>query len=53
MGATFNRDLLHSVGIELGKEAKLKNAGVLLGPTINIHRHPYGEVARPKFVDYD
>ncbi|KAJ5999943.1 glycoside hydrolase superfamily [Penicillium waksmanii] len=42
MGATFNRDLLHNIGEELGKEAKLKNAGVILGPTINIHRHPYG-----------
>jgi beta-glucosidase len=42
MGATFNKDLLQRIGIALGKEAKLKNAGVLLGPTFNIHRHPYG-----------
>jgi hypothetical protein len=40
------------VGVELGKEAKLKNAGVLLGPTINLHRHPYGESARTKFLNY-
>ncbi|KAH6999478.1 glycoside hydrolase superfamily [Ilyonectria destructans] len=41
MGSTFNVELLQKIGVELGKEAKLKNVGVLLGPTFNIHRHPY------------
>jgi beta-glucosidase len=41
MGATFNAELLHKVGRAIGFEAKTKNVGVLLGPTINIHRHPY------------
>jgi beta-glucosidase len=42
MAATFNKDLVQKLGSALGAEAKLKNVGVLLGPTINIHRHPYG-----------
>lgn len=46
MGSTFNVGLLQKIGVELGKEAKLKNVGVLLGPTFNIHRHPYSEFGR-------
>ncbi|RDW92181.1 beta-glucosidase-8 [Coleophoma crateriformis] len=42
LGATFDRDLLKSAGILLGKEAKSKGAHVLLGPTINIQRSPLG-----------
>ena len=42
LGATFDTDLLHSVGRFLGEEAKAKGAHVLLGPTINIQRSPLG-----------
>ena len=42
MGATWNSDLMNKVGIALGEEAKDKDVDVLLGPTINIHRHPLG-----------
>ncbi|PKS08098.1 hypothetical protein jhhlp_005373 [Lomentospora prolificans] len=54
MGATWNKDLMSKVGKGLGMEAKLKNAGVLLGPTINIHRHPYGNdtCALPRFTTF-
>ncbi|MBV12751.1 MAG: glycosyl hydrolase family 3 [Flavobacteriaceae bacterium] len=42
MGATWNSALMKKVGIALGQEAKDKDVDVLLGPTINIHRHPIG-----------
>lgn len=42
LGATFDVDLLRSVGRFLGQEAKAKGAHVLLGPTINIQRSPLG-----------
>jgi beta-glucosidase len=42
MGATWNSDLINKVGVALGEEAKDKDVDVLLGPTINIHRHPLG-----------
>lgn len=42
LGATFDADLLRSVGHLLGQEAKAKGAHVLLGPTINIQRAPIG-----------
>lgn len=42
LGATFDIDLLRSVGRFLGQEAKAKGAHVLLGPTINIQRGPLG-----------
>ena len=40
MGATWNPDLVHQIGIALGEEAKVKGAHILLGPTVNMHRHP-------------
>lgn len=40
LGATWNPDLLRRIGAALGDEARAKTAHVLLGPTINIHRHP-------------
>jgi beta-glucosidase len=40
LAATWNRELVHRVGRVLGDEARAKGAGVLLGPTVNIHRHP-------------
>ena len=40
LAATWNRDLVRRVGRVLADEARAKGAGVLLGPTVNIHRHP-------------
>lgn len=40
MGATWNPDLVREIGIALGEETKTKSAHVLLGPTVNVHRHP-------------
>jgi beta-glucosidase len=42
LGSTWDMGLINKLGIELGSEAKLKDVDVLLGPTINIHRHPLG-----------
>ena len=42
MGATFNTDLIEEMGAALGQDCKTKNVGVLLGPPMNIQRHPYG-----------
>ncbi|MGI8493063.1 MAG: beta-glucosidase, partial [Acidimicrobiales bacterium] len=40
LAATWDVDLVQRVGVELGSEARLKGAQVLLAPTVNIHRHP-------------
>src|ERR1700688_1305966 len=40
LGATWNPELVHEVGKRLGVEALRKRAHALLGPTVNIHRHP-------------
>ncbi|KAJ5716766.1 hypothetical protein N7488_002412 [Penicillium malachiteum] len=42
VGSTFNPDLVLKIGQTLGKESKIKNAGLLLAPTINRHRSPLG-----------
>lgn len=42
LGATWDPDLLVEVGVALGQEARTKGAQVLLGPTVNLHRHPLG-----------
>lgn len=42
MAATWNAPLIQQVGVALGEEAKTKDVQVLLGPTINLHRHPLG-----------
>ncbi|MDC3313046.1 glycoside hydrolase family 3 protein [Gammaproteobacteria bacterium] len=42
MGSSWNLNLINTLGEELASEAKLKDVDVLLGPTINIHRHPLG-----------
>ncbi|KPI39357.1 putative beta-glucosidase I [Cyphellophora attinorum] len=39
-GATWDADLLGRLGEELARQARLKSAQVVLGPTINIHRDP-------------
>ena len=42
IGSTWDIDLINQLGMALGEEAKVKDVDVLLGPTINIHRHPLG-----------
>ena len=40
MGATWNPDLIRSVGVALGNETLANGKDVLLGPCVNIVRHP-------------
>ncbi len=40
MASTWNTELIGRVGVALGEETKAKNAHILLGPTVNIHRSP-------------
>jgi beta-glucosidase len=42
LGATWDRQIVHSTGIALGKEFKGKGANVILGPSINVHRYAKG-----------
>ncbi len=42
LAATWNTALVERVGQALGQETRTKGAGVLLGPTVNIHRSPLG-----------
>ena len=40
IGATWDVDLVAEIATVLADEARSKGAQVLLGPTVNIHRHP-------------
>ena len=40
LGATWNPDLIESVGGLLGDEARTKHCRALLAPTVNLHRSP-------------
>jgi beta-glucosidase len=42
MAASWDPGLLRRIGQELGREARRKNVDVVLAPTINLHRTPYG-----------
>jgi len=42
LGASWDTGLLREIGVALGKEARAAQVGVLLGPAINIKRHPLG-----------
>ena len=42
LAATWNKSLLHAVGRALGRECRAENVSVLLGPGVNIKRHPLG-----------
>lgn len=42
LAGTWNRQLIQEVGRALAQETKTKNAQVLLGPTVNLHRTPLG-----------
>ncbi|KAH6705515.1 thermostable beta-glucosidase B [Verticillium dahliae] len=41
-GSTWDAELLGRLGGELARQARMKSAQVVLGPTINIHRDPRG-----------
>ncbi len=40
LGATWDAELLHDVGVLMGNQVRSKGANILLGPTMNIHRAP-------------
>ncbi len=42
MAATWNPDLIRAVGAALGRETRAAGRDVLLGPCVNIQRHPLG-----------
>ncbi|PKQ27035.1 MAG: glycosyl hydrolase [Actinobacteria bacterium HGW-Actinobacteria-4] len=42
LGSTWDPALLEEVGAALGRESRAENVGVLLGPGLNIKRHPAG-----------
>lgn len=42
LASSWDRRLLREVGEALGAEAAAENVGILLGPAINIKRHPLG-----------
>lgn len=51
MASTFNKELLHTAGQLMGKEARMKGAHVILGPTANIVRNPLGGRAFESFSE--
>ncbi len=42
MAATFNSRLIHDVAQAIADEARFKGKNMLLGPCVNINRHPFG-----------
>ena len=42
LSSTWDKESVQNIGKAIGIEAKSKDADVLLGPTINLHRHPLG-----------
>ena len=42
ISSSWDLEQVKKIGIALGEEARAKDVDVLLGPTINIHRHPLG-----------
>ncbi|MBT3425759.1 MAG: glycosyl hydrolase [Gammaproteobacteria bacterium] len=42
LAASWNRDLIEEVGVALGEECRQEGVSVLLGPGVNIKRHPLG-----------
>lgn len=40
LASSWNRELIHKVGVALGEECQAENVGVLLGPGANIKRSP-------------
>lgn len=42
LGSTWDPELVEEVGAALGREARAENVGVVLGPGLNLKRHPAG-----------
>ena len=42
LSSSWDKDSVEDIARAIGIEAKSKDADVLLGPTINLHRHPLG-----------
>jgi beta-glucosidase len=42
LGSTWDVDLVTEVGVALGREARAEGVAVLLGPGLNLKRHPAG-----------
>lgn len=42
LGSTWDPDLAHEVGAALGRESRAESVGVVLGPGLNLKRHPAG-----------
>lgn len=42
LGATWDAELVRGAGLLLAQEARRKGAHVVLAPTVNLHRTPYG-----------
>lgn len=42
LASTWNTDLMHQFGQEVGVQARLKDVQVVIGPNINMHRDPRG-----------
>ncbi len=42
ISSSWNPELVQAIGTALGEEARTKQAHVLLGPTVNMHRSPLG-----------
>lgn len=42
LASSFDVELAHEIGVQLGKECAVKGAHILLGPTMNIQRSPLG-----------
>ncbi|BCE00420.1 beta-glucosidase [Marinicellulosiphila megalodicopiae] len=42
LAATWNLELIEQMGVALGKECRAENVSVLLGPGVNLKRHPLG-----------
>jgi beta-glucosidase len=42
LAATWDVDLAEGLGAALAAETRAKGAGVVLAPTVNLHRHPLG-----------
>lgn len=40
LASTWNRELIHTVGVVLGEECQAEHVGILLGPGANIKRSP-------------
>lgn len=42
LGSTWDEELMNKMGIAIGEETRARGRNLILGPCINIHRHPIG-----------